>query len=137
LIGRGRALVVADGFYEWKRVGKKKQPYFAHLASRRPIFFAALSDTWIGPSGPVETCTIVTRPASAELEAIHDRMPVILDREGRARWLAPRPEPWPTLRKSLLEQDPPVLEVYPVSTRVNKPGNDDPSNVARIDPRAC
>ncbi len=127
-----RCLVVADGFYEWKPEGKRKQPYWIRMATGTPFGFAALWDRWDGGEGPiVESCTILTTEANETLRPLHDRMPVIVEPSQHACWLSPDTPNWeldPLLRP--LPED--VLEVRPVSTRVNHVGNDDPECIAPL-----
>ena len=86
---RRRALVLADGYYEWQKVGPKdKQPYFIQPASGSPFAFGALWERWRDPTGaPLESCCLITTSAAAEVAHIHDRMPVIIPPEGYAEWL--------------------------------------------------
>jgi putative SOS response-associated peptidase YedK len=80
---RRRCLVPASGFYEWKREGKLKQPYYVHPTDGEVFAFAGLWDSWRG----MQSCTIVTTEANATLRSIHDRMPVIIAAEHYAGWL--------------------------------------------------
>jgi putative SOS response-associated peptidase YedK len=85
-----RCLILADGFYEWeRRPAGAKQPWWVTRADGAPFAFAGLWATWHGRPDvePLRTCAIVTTQASADLAPIHDRMPVMLDREGEAAWL--------------------------------------------------
>jgi putative SOS response-associated peptidase YedK len=85
-----RCLVIADGYFEWKTVGKAKLPYFYEIDDGAPFAFAGLWEAWHGPDRkgePLETCTIVTTEANELASEIHDRMPVILDRSDYDRWL--------------------------------------------------
>jgi putative SOS response-associated peptidase YedK len=122
-----RCLVVADGFYEWKPEGRRKQPYWIHREDRRAFAFAGLWDRWTGGEDPpVESCTILTTEANEALRPLHDRMPVILEVGAHATWLdadAPAWELEPLLAASPLE----TLVFHPVSTLVNHVGNDDPA----------
>jgi putative SOS response-associated peptidase YedK len=116
-----RCLVPADGFYEWKKVEGGKQPMLIRLHSRELFAVAGLWETWRGPDGPVETCTIVTTEPNAVTAPIHNRMPVILDPADYDRWLDPsQPDGQALLKPCPAEW----LEVFPVSTRVNSPRND-------------
>jgi putative SOS response-associated peptidase YedK len=84
-------LVVADGFYEWKKLGPKtKEPYLFTLREETPFAFAGLWDRWAAPDGSeLESCTIVTTAANELLVPLHDRMPVILSPDDYGVWLDP------------------------------------------------
>ncbi|HEY2627622.1 MAG TPA: SOS response-associated peptidase [Usitatibacter sp.] len=83
-----RCLVPASGFFEWRGMTGRKQP-FAITVPDRPLFaFAGLWETWRPRGGePVETFTIVTTDANDAVAPIHDRMPVILPKEAEEAWL--------------------------------------------------
>lgn len=124
---RRRCLVLADGFYEWRRTGAKKQPFFIRLRDDRPFAFAGLWESWEGADhSSLETCTILTTGPNELMKPIHDRMPVILASDDYEHWLDPAvQEP---------EQLAPLLRPYPsdamlalaVGTHVNNPRNDGP-----------
>jgi putative SOS response-associated peptidase YedK len=121
-----RCLVVADGFYEWRREGRVRTPYFVRPVAGRPIAFAGLWDRWRAPEGGVlATCAIVTCPANERLAAIHERMPVIVAAADRGRWLDPRADParLPALLRPCPSE---ALDAYEVSRLVNSPRNDAP-----------
>jgi Uncharacterized conserved protein len=83
-----RCLIIADGFYEWKKDGKKKIPYYFYLKSGKPFGFAGLYETWLAPEEKtVETCTIITTQANDLVRPIHERMPVIIPKEQENIWL--------------------------------------------------
>ncbi|KQC07275.1 MAG: hypothetical protein APR62_00615 [Smithella sp. SDB] len=83
-----RCLIVADGFYEWKKEGKSKIPLYFYLKSRQPFGFAGLYETWISPDKKeIKTCVIITTDANELIAPIHDRMPVILSPEKEMIWL--------------------------------------------------
>src|SRR5580692_4609227 len=85
-----RCLVPADGFYEWQRTEKDKQPYCFEMIERQPFAFAGLWDRWRAPDGTgLETCTIMTTPPNQLLADIHNRMPVILSPVNYDLWLDP------------------------------------------------
>jgi putative SOS response-associated peptidase YedK len=86
---RFRCLIVADGFYEWRRAaGEPKRPFHITRDDAAPFAFAGLWSIWHGPDEQtLRTCTIITRPANAAIAALHDRMPVILDPADEADWL--------------------------------------------------
>jgi len=85
-----RCLIVADGFYEWQRLGRRKRQMYFRLRSGRPFGFAGLYETWASPDGKtVRTCAIVTTTPNALVQPIHDRMPVIVPKELEAAWISP------------------------------------------------
>ncbi len=90
---RRRCVVPADGFYEWKRTGGGKQPYYIYRSDNELIGFAGLWETWRMPgaesSEPIRTCTIITTEASEPMSDLHTRMPVILEPDDWDRWLDP------------------------------------------------
>ena len=99
---RRRCLTPADGFYEWQRLGKIRQPWLFGLRDGAPFAFAGLWERWTVPEGaaltgslaelgagdPVETCTILTTAANETVAPVHGRMPVILPRDACDPWLA-------------------------------------------------
>lgn len=88
-----RCLVLADGFFEWQRFeGKVSTPYYIYLKEKKPFAFAGLWERWQLP-GAEETlsCTIITCAPNELISPLHDRMPVILDRETAWEWLNPNP----------------------------------------------
>jgi len=85
-----RCLVLAEGFYEWRKLGKAKIQTLIRLKSGRPFGFAGLYETWVSPDGEaVRSCTIITTEANELIRPVHDRMPVILPAKDEAAWLAP------------------------------------------------
>ncbi|MBP9041613.1 MAG: SOS response-associated peptidase [Anaerolineaceae bacterium] len=87
-LARKRCLILADGFYEWKLEGDKKNPYLFTLKDRAPFTFAGLWDTWKDPEGRlVNSCTIITTRPNNLMVLYHDRMPVILGPSLRWQWL--------------------------------------------------
>lgn len=124
-----RALMPADGFYEWKAVSGKgpKQPFFIRRKDGRPFAMAAIWDIWM-PSGgsELDSCAIVTTEANETLKPVHHRMPVILDEKDWDLWLDPAASEKELL--ALLRPAPDdLMEAIPVSTRINRVANDDPS----------
>jgi putative SOS response-associated peptidase YedK len=123
-----RALMPADGFYEWQAVGKgPKQPFYIRRKDGKPFAMAAVWDTWM-PSGgsELDSCAIVTTEANETLRPVHHRMPVILDEKDWDLWLDPAATERELL--ALLRPAPEdLMEAIPVSTRINRVANDDPS----------
>src|ERR1017187_421175 len=121
-----RCLVPADGFYEWKRSGKAKQPYCFEVNDGELFAFAGLWDRWKDPSGQwVKSCSILTTTPNAVTSTVHDRMPVILDRADYDLWLDPGVTNVEAVSEMLKPYDPRMMRCYPVSTRVNHVANDD------------
>jgi putative SOS response-associated peptidase YedK len=85
-----RCLIIADGFYEWQKLGKVKKPLYFSLKSGRPFGFAGLHETWVSPDHqPIHTCTIITTEPNELIKPIHDRMPVMVPKEREAFWIDP------------------------------------------------
>lgn len=127
---RMRCLILADGFYEWKREpGRRtKLPYYFRLKSGKPFAFAGLWDRWREPSGKdLTTCTIITTSANATVEPVHHRMPVILLSDHYEPWLAPEEQKIESLLACLKPYPAEEMESCVVSTRVNNPSIDEPS----------
>lgn len=123
---RSRCLLLADGFYEWDRRGRRRQPYFFRLADGAPFAFAGLWERWEGPGGPLLTCCLLTTTANPLVAPIHHRMPVILRPHWEALWLDGRCSDPRELEPALAPYPADEMRVYPVSTHVNSPRNDDP-----------
>ncbi len=123
-----RCLILASGFYEWKKDGKNKTPYYIHLKDNKPFSFAGIYDTWAMGGKTVVSCTIITTSPNALMKKIHDRMPVIVARKDRRAWLEDSEH-----AKELLETFPEKdLDVYEVSSLVNSPRNNSPECINRI-----
>jgi putative SOS response-associated peptidase YedK len=85
-----RCLIPVDGFYEWQKMGKVKKPLRFSLRSGKPFGLAGLYETWISPEQkPIHTCTIITTEPNDLLRPIHNRMPVIVQKEWEATWIDP------------------------------------------------
>ena len=123
---RRRCLFPADGFYEWKREGDRRRPYFVRLKSGTPMAFAGLWESWMGPNGEeMETAAIVTTAASRSIAHIHDRMPVIVAPEAFDFWLDPNVDAR-TAAAVIAPAPDAALEAYEVSSAVNRTANDSP-----------
>jgi putative SOS response-associated peptidase YedK len=133
-----RCIIPADGFYEWRRLEgpKRKQPMFIHRRDGEPIGFAGLWEVWRESADEpwLLSCAIVTTRANATMEPIHDRMPVMLPETGWDPWLDVRIHERDVL-DPLLEPAPDAdIEVWPVSTNVNRADNNGPELVERVEP---
>ena len=129
-----RCLVIADGFYEWRRVpgSKTKIPMRIILKTAEPFGFAGLWERWKSPEGEwIRSCTIITTTPNALMEPIHNRMPVILSRESEAQWLDQSEEDVSVLRELLIPYSALEMDAYEVSSLVNSPKNDMPDVIAR------
>jgi putative SOS response-associated peptidase YedK len=122
-----RCLIPADSFYEWQSNGSKhKQPFSIGMADDSTFAIAGLWESWTDPAGDVvETCTILTTAANALVVDVHNRMPVILPVEDYAGWLDPSINNPSLIGAFFKPYDPARMKKYPVSTRVNRPENDD------------
>ncbi|ANM63238.1 embryonic stem cell-specific 5-hydroxymethylcytosine-binding protein [Arabidopsis thaliana] len=132
LLPKNRCLVAVDGFYEWKKEGSKKQPYYIHFEDGRPLVFAALFDTWQNSGGEtLYTFTILTTASSSALQWLHDRMPVILgDKDSIDTWLD---DPSTTKLQPLLSPyEKSDLVWYPVTSAIGKPTFDGPECIQQI-----
>ena len=128
-----RCLIPANGFFEWLREGKGKQPYFIRRKDQAPLAFAGLWESWKGPEGTIESCTILTTEANALIAQIHDRMPVILPPSEYDRWLD-REVDDPGKLQLLFQPFPAeLLEIQPVSAVVNNPLHEGEGCVARVE----
>ncbi|KJC36749.1 hypothetical protein UB31_35825 [Bradyrhizobium sp. LTSP849] len=125
-IRRRRGLIPADGYYEWKAVDGRKQPFFIHRADGEPLGFAALFETWVGPNGEeVDTVAIVTAAASEDLAGLHDRVPVTISSRDVERWLDCRGDEVDAALSLMVAPRIGEFAWHPVSTRVNRVANDD------------
>jgi putative SOS response-associated peptidase YedK len=125
-IRRRRCLIPADGYYEWQSLSGSKRPYFIHRRDGRPIGFAGIAETWVGPNGEeVDTVAIVTAPASVDLAVLHHRVPVTIDADDFEFWLDCRSDEAESVTP--LMRGPEVGEFVwrEVSMRVNHVANDD------------
>jgi putative SOS response-associated peptidase YedK len=126
---RRRCLVLADGFYEWRKDTKgQKTPMYIHLASGKPFAFAGLWEFWNAPDGSsVLSCVIITTQPNSLLATIHNRMPVILPEAAYAQWLDPGEGDPKQLSALLLPYPAEEMAAFPVSPLVNNPRNESPA----------
>jgi putative SOS response-associated peptidase YedK len=133
LIRNRRVVVPANGFYEWKRMGDGKQPYFIHPKSSQLMLLAGLYDEAPGEDGPRASFTIITTSASDTMAPLHDRMPVILEPDDVEEWLDPDLDAFEPLEHLLRPAPDDALEMYPVSRDVNNPRHNGPDLIEEID----
>jgi putative SOS response-associated peptidase YedK len=127
-----RCLVLADGYYEWKTLGKQKQPYYFHRRDDKPFAFAGLWECWKGPDGSVESCAIITTDANEMSKPIHNRMPVILPMAACDPWLDTDVEDAAPLAELLKPYPAGEMECYAVNTMVGNPRNNSPACIERV-----
>lgn len=120
---RRRCLVPADGFYEWMKDGSAKRPHFIHRKDDHVFCFAGLWERWETPDACIDSCTVLTTSPNELMKPIHDRMPVILDKQTYDAWLSPNADTDDVfdLLKPAAEGQ---LEAFEVSPIVNSPKND-------------
>jgi len=130
---RRRCLIPADGFYEWKKLGKGKQPFLIRMQGGSTFAFAGLWSHWKNPEtgANLETCAILTTTPNELTATVHDRMPVILPAASQGLWLDPAADS-STLTGLFLSFPAAEMEAFPVSKRVNSPANEGPENIAQI-----
>jgi putative SOS response-associated peptidase YedK len=121
-----RCLIVADGFYEWQKNGRQKQPYYIRLKDDRPFGFAGLWEKWPKADPAVESCVIITTDANELMAPIYNRMPVIVPPEAFDLWLSPDTQEPELLQSLLRPYRASEMVAYPVSTRVNSPLHNEP-----------
>ena len=131
-----RCLVVADGFYEWrKEQDGRKTPVYIQLDTGKPFAFAGLWDRWHPPSGDsVTSCTIITTKANRLVASIHDRMPVILPPSAYDPWLDSDTDE-PEILNGLLVPFPDAsMSLRPVTPYVNSARNEGKGCIASPSP---
>lgn len=135
---RRRCLFPADGFYEWQAGGVRKRPFFIRPRDGRPIAFAGLWETWMGPNGEeVDTACIVTTGANRLLAPIHDRMPAVIAPEAFDLWLDAANVDAETAAALIAPAPETLFEAYEISTAVNRTANDGPALILPVGPQAA
>jgi putative SOS response-associated peptidase YedK len=132
---RRRCLVPADGYYEWHTTRQGlKQPYYIHRKDSQMIAMAGIWSDWMSPDGSeLDTMAILTTEANAALKSLHHRMPVMIQESDFNLWLDPAIERDAAIDALLVPAAEDLLEAYPVSTRVNRVGVDEPSLIEPIE----
>jgi putative SOS response-associated peptidase YedK len=120
---RRRCIIPADGFYEWRRTGAGKRPFYFHLRDDSPFGFAGLWERWEGEDRVIESCAILTTEANELLKPVHDRMPVILHPESYELWLDQDAGKQSLLQELLRPFPASEMAAYAVSTAVNNPAS--------------
>ena len=131
LLRNRRCLIVADGFYEWKKEGTAKTPMFITLKDGEPFAFAGLWDIWHGPDGrDIHSCTIITTQPNELVSTIHDRMPAILPAKAREMWLDTALHEEQALLPLLASYPADQMMARSVSRLVNNPKNEGAALIA-------
>ncbi len=132
-----RALIPASGFYEWRTVGKAKQPFFIKPRHGGLVAFAGLMETYADPNGSeIDTGAILTTSASDHISVIHDRMPVVVQPRDFSRWLDCRRLEPREVADLLRPAEPEFFEAIPISDLVNKVANTGPEIQERVSTRS-
>ena len=128
-----RCLVLADGFYEWKKDGTKKTTMRIILNDQEPFAFAGMWDSWKSPEGElVHSCTIITTTPNELIKPIHNRIPLILSQEFEEIWLDATIEDPKVLSSMLIPFPARSMEACIASDLVNSPKNETPNCIAPV-----
>ena len=131
---RRRCLVLADGYFEWKKEGRIKQPYYIRMQDEHPFAFAGIWDHWNSrDEQTIETCAILTTQPNELMADIHPRMPVILNPDDYRSWLDVSLEDPSELSRFLIPYAKGNLVAFPVSLKVNNPRFDGPACVESLE----
>jgi len=133
VIKKRRCLVLADGYYEWKTVGKVKQPYYFYLRDGRPFAFAGMWDCWKGAGEQLETCALLTTEPNELARTVHDRMPVILPMAACAEWLDPGVTDSAALQPLLVPYSAADMACHPVTTAMGNVRHNGPDCIERVE----
>ena len=129
-----RCLIPASGFYEWKAVGRARQPWLFQLRDEPPFFLAGLWESWVGPDGaPLETCAVITTAPNQLMHPIHHRMPAMVPFDAAEHWLDPTSHS-ESLAASLRQPfSSDQMTARRVSSRINSVANDDAACLSAAD----
>jgi len=126
-----RCLIPANGFYEWKRDGKEKTPYRIFIKSEDIFAMAGIWEIWKDAEGKaIKTFSIITTLPNSLMKNIHNRMPVILNKNDEKAWLFENDTSF--LKKLLKPADPEIMRAYQISSKVNSPANNSPELIKEI-----
>jgi putative SOS response-associated peptidase YedK len=126
-----RCLLLADGFYEWRKSGGRSVPHYFHRPDGAPFTIAGIWQPG-PPSQALDGCAVITRPALPPVDAVHDRMPALLAPAHHQAWLDPAFEDRAALEHMLLMPSPFELVSVTVGPRVNSPFHDDAGCIAPL-----
>ncbi|UCZ54908.1 SOS response-associated peptidase [Bacillus shivajii] len=131
LVNKRHCIVLASGFYEWKKENGTKQPYYIQTNNNKLLKFAGLWDRYEKDGNSIVTCTILTKGANETMEPLHHRMPVMLNDDNWKTWLTPSEYSFDEFMKKFYKDDI-SLSYFPVSTKVNKPSHNEKECTERI-----
>ena len=136
---RRRCLLPADGYYEWQKIGSRKQPWFIHRSDGRQLAMAGLWETWIDRNLPEDhpgrllvTCTVLTTAATDALGHVHDRMPMTVRPEAWDAWLDRDLQDRDEIAALLVPDPGRGITSHPVGTAVGKVANNYPELVQPV-----
>ncbi|UJW35226.1 SOS response-associated peptidase [Saccharothrix sp. AJ9571] len=137
-LARKRCLLPADGWFEWRRNGKEKEPFFMTPRDESTLVMAGIWESWRDPkdadAAPLITCSVLTTDAVGPIADIHHRMPLLLAKDNWANWLDPDREEIGELLAPPSAELVDALELRPVSSRVNNVRNNGPELLERAEP---
>jgi putative SOS response-associated peptidase YedK len=128
-----RCIIPADGFYEWQRTEGRKQPFFFRMRDESPFGFAGLWERWEGEGDQIiNSCTILTTEANKVLQPVHDRMPVILNRDDYELWFDEDVRKRDLIKDLLRPYPSAEMAGHPVSASINSPRNQGAELIERM-----
>ncbi|MBS0286461.1 MAG: SOS response-associated peptidase [Proteobacteria bacterium] len=126
-----RCLIPASGYFEWRKFGAKKQPYYIFFKQQPLVAFAGIWSTWQSPLGEIKTCAIITHQAKGELQIIHERMPLVIQQQHFENWLA-NDYDFTDLVKVLVQSQPEDIGIKPVTSSMNHPKFEGPECIRAL-----
>jgi putative SOS response-associated peptidase YedK len=131
-----RCLILADGFFEWQKTAKAKQPYHIRLRDGGPFAFAGLWEKWEREGNSIQSCTILTTDANATVREVHNRMPVIVEPKHYQDWLTAPGDSKASMVNYLGPYAPDALIAIAVNPVVNNPRANGPECLVPAEPEA-
>ncbi len=135
-VKRHRCLIPASGWYEWKKAGSEKLPYYFHTLDDSMLTFAAIHSRWTGGGESlVDSFAILTTSAAKHIDEIHDRMPVLIAAADRDNWLnqkSPTSEIDDIMSIDQVHESAAIIDSYAVSQSVNKAGTNGPELITPL-----
>lgn len=129
-----RCLIIADSFFEWKRINDKKVPMRIKLKNGMPFGMAGLWEAWKSPNGKfIYSCAVITTNSNTLMSPIHNRMPVIIKPENEKEWLNPAITDLNKLNRLLKPYDDREMEAFEVSSAVNSSKHNSPEIIEKTD----